>query len=59
MARSSSTRRGRCARRSTADTAAVSDDLLMRLKAHVGDTLRLGGQDFRIAGAAGHPNPTA
>lgn len=28
----------------------VSDDLLLRLDAHVGDTLRIGGQDFRIAG---------
>jgi len=31
-------------------SAVVSDDLLIRLKAHVGDTLRIGGQDFRIAG---------
>jgi putative ABC transport system permease protein len=30
-------------------TAAVSDDLLIRLKARVGDNLRLGGQEFRIA----------
>lgn len=30
-------------------SAAVSDDLLIRLKARVGDNLRLGGQDFRIA----------
>ncbi|MGA2588605.1 MAG: FtsX-like permease family protein [Bryobacteraceae bacterium] len=30
-------------------SAAVSDDLLMRLKARVGDNVRLGGQDFRIA----------
>ncbi len=29
--------------------AAVSDDLLLRLKTHVGANLRLGGQDFRIA----------
>jgi len=28
----------------------VSDDLLLRLEAHVGDTLHIGGQDFRIAG---------
>jgi putative ABC transport system permease protein len=28
--------------------AAVSDDLLFRLKTHVGGNLRLGGQDFRI-----------
>ncbi len=30
-------------------SAAVSDDLLIRLKARVGDSLRLGGQEFRIA----------
>ncbi len=30
-------------------SAAVSDDLLIRLKAHLGDKVRLGGQDFRIA----------
>ena len=30
-------------------SAAVSDDLLIRLKARVGDSVRLGGQDFRIA----------
>ncbi len=29
-------------------SAAVSNDLLIRLKAHVGDQVRLGGQDFRI-----------
>jgi putative ABC transport system permease protein len=29
----------------------VSDDLLLRLKARTGDRLRIGGQDFRIAGA--------
>ena len=34
-------------------SAAVSDDLLFRLKTRVGGNLRLGGQDFRIAGAAG------
>ena len=33
-----------------AHSVAVSDDLLLRLKARVGDTLRLGGQEFRIAG---------
>src|SRR5579862_8097056 len=32
----------------TADTVAVSEDLLLRLKIHVGDSVRLGGQDFRI-----------
>ena len=34
----------------TADTIAVSDDILMRLNVKVGDTLRLGGQPFRIIG---------
>ncbi len=34
----------------TADSVAVSDDLLIRLKANAGDMLRLGGQDYRIAG---------
>lgn len=34
----------------TADTVVVSDDLLLRLNAHTGDRLRIGGQDFRIAG---------
>ncbi len=33
-----------------AQSVVVSDDLLVRLKAHAGDTLRIGGQDFRIAG---------
>ena len=32
-----------------ANSVVVSDDLLLRLNAHVGDTLRIGGQDFRIA----------
>jgi putative ABC transport system permease protein len=30
-------------------SAAVSDDLLIRLKARIGEQVRLGGQDFRIA----------
>lgn len=34
----------------TADTVAVSDDLLLRLNVHAGDSMRIGGQDFRIAG---------
>jgi putative ABC transport system permease protein len=34
----------------TADTVAVSDDVLLRLKLKVGDAIRLGGQSFRIAG---------
>jgi putative ABC transport system permease protein len=37
------------ARALTQDTVAVSDDLLLRLGAHRGDLLRVGGQDFRIA----------
>ena len=34
----------------TSDAVAVSDDILLRLKLKPGDTLRLGGQPFRIAG---------
>jgi len=34
----------------TADTVAVSDDILLRLNLKVGDTLRLGSQPFRIIG---------
>ena len=34
----------------TASTVVVSDDLLVRLNVATGDTLRIGGQDFRIAG---------
>jgi putative ABC transport system permease protein len=34
----------------TPDTVAVSDDILLRLHLKVGDTLRLGGQPFRIVG---------
>ena len=33
-----------------AHTVVVSDDVLVRLKVRTGDTLHLGGQDFRIAG---------
>ena len=33
-----------------ADTAAVSDDLLIRLKIHVGDSIRIGGQNFKVVG---------
>jgi putative ABC transport system permease protein len=32
------------------DTLAVSSDLLLRMDAHIGDTVRIGGQPFRIAG---------
>ena len=31
------------------DSAVVADEFLIRLNAHVGDTLRLGGRDFHIA----------
>jgi putative ABC transport system permease protein len=34
----------------TSDTVAVSEDLLLRLRVAVGDTVRLGGQPFRIIG---------
>jgi putative ABC transport system permease protein len=34
----------------TADTVAVSDEVLLRLNLKVGDSIRLGGQPFRIAG---------
>jgi putative ABC transport system permease protein len=33
-----------------AHSVVVSDDLLLRLNARTGDTLRIGGQEFRIAG---------
>jgi len=33
-----------------AHSVVASDDLLLRLNAQTGDTLRIGGQDFRIAG---------
>ena len=32
------------------NSVVVSDDLLLRLNVHTGDSLRIGGQDFRIAG---------
>jgi putative ABC transport system permease protein len=34
----------------SADTVAVSDDVLLRLNLKVGDSIRLGGQPFRIVG---------
>jgi putative ABC transport system permease protein len=34
----------------TSGTVAVSDDVLLRLKLKAGDTIRLGGQSFRIVG---------
>src|SRR5215472_11296053 len=40
-----------------AQSVVVSDDLLMRLNVHTEDTLRIGGQDFRIAGVVtGEPD---
>jgi putative ABC transport system permease protein len=40
-----------------AQSVVVSDDLLMRLNVRTGDTLRIGGQDFRIAGVVtGEPD---
>ena len=41
---------GRIADVLTAETCAVSEDLLLRLHLHPGDSLRIGGQPFRIAG---------
>ena len=41
---------GPLAQKLTADTVAVSEDLLLRLKLKAGDTVRLGGQPFVIAG---------
>ncbi|MBZ5590758.1 MAG: FtsX-like permease family protein [Acidobacteriia bacterium] len=41
---------GSLARVLTADSVAVSEDLLLRLKVAVGDSVRLGGQPFRIIG---------
>jgi putative ABC transport system permease protein len=35
----------------TSDSVVVGDDLLIRLHEKVGDTIRVGGQDFRIAAA--------
>lgn len=41
---------GPLAERLTADTVAVSSDLVLRLEADIGDTVRLGGKEFRITG---------
>ena len=41
---------GVLAERLTPESAAVSEDLLLRLREKVGDSLRLGGQTFRIVG---------
>ena len=34
----------------TSNTVAVSDDVLLRLRLKIGDTIQLGGQPFRIIG---------
>lgn len=39
---------GTLAEKLTADSVAVSGDLLLRLRVRVGDSIRLGGQNFRI-----------
>ena len=41
---------GKLSEKLTDDGVAVSEDLLIRLKARVGDPLRLGGQEFRVVG---------
>lgn len=41
---------GKLAARLTDDAVAVSEDLLIRLRVSVGDSIRLGGQDFRVVG---------
>ncbi len=40
---------GTLAEKLNSETVVVSEDLLLRMKVMVGDLLRLGGQDFRIA----------
>src|ERR1700736_2846981 len=45
---------GRLSQLLTPDAAAVSDDILLRMHLKVGDTLRLGGQPFRIAGVVAY-----
>ena len=37
-----------CSRLSQGDSAVVADEFLIRLNAHVGQTLRLGGRNFTI-----------
>ncbi len=41
---------GPIAQELTANTCAVSEDLLLRLNLKAGDDLRIGGQDFRVVG---------
>ncbi|MFB3776927.1 MAG: ABC transporter permease [Bryobacteraceae bacterium] len=40
---------GKLSERLTEDAVAVSEDLLIRLRVEPGDTVRLGGRDFRVA----------
>ncbi len=42
---------GRLSEKLTSDAVAVSEDLLLRLRVGVGETVRLGGEDFRVVGA--------
>src|SRR5260370_13962565 len=43
-----------------ADTVVVADDVLIRLHVNVGDMVRLGGKDFRIASAVvAEPDPNS
>ena len=51
-----------CSRRSQGDSAVVAEEFLIRLNAHVGQTLRLGGKNFQNrsgaqAGAGPHHAP--
>ncbi len=41
---------GVLSRKLTRDAVAVSEDLLLRMHLNIGDTVRIGGQDFRIMG---------
>ncbi len=41
---------GKLSERLTDDAVAVSEDLLIRLRVKVGESVRLGGQEFRVAG---------
>ncbi len=51
---------GPLAARLTAETVAVSEDLLPRLNLRIGDSVRIGGQSFRIAGTVlGEPDRMA
>ena len=39
------------------DSAVVAEEFLIRLNAHVGQTLRLGGSDFRISAVLARAGP--